>query len=181
MDTGTIKAMLEKADPSRNTSVHERQNALRMAEREMDKAGLSYASLGFSHEDAERIANQFSVISGAGVKEERASLGLFKEWSRPETGIQKHAPSAGPKLAVQNKPVRKVEQPYESYVDRCEREEWARVNARHNDWEQWRKDEDVKESKIKASADRALVFLVPLLLIVIGLMLYFTVIKPLAM
>src|SRR3990167_470746 len=64
MDTSKIIAILNKADPLHNSNYQERQVALSMAHKAMDRQGLSYASLGYSQVDAERIENQFSVTSG---------------------------------------------------------------------------------------------------------------------
>ena len=63
MNINTIKAILNKADPLNNPNYQERQVALNMAHKAMGR-DISYASLGYSLADAERIENQFAVTSG---------------------------------------------------------------------------------------------------------------------
>lgn len=64
MNRDTIIAALNKADPERNSNYQDRHVALEFAHRAMDAQGLSYSSLGYSQEDAERIENQFSATIG---------------------------------------------------------------------------------------------------------------------
>lgn len=180
MDSETIKAILNKADPNKNSSVHERQNALRMAEREMDKSGLSFASLGFSQEDAERIANQFSVAVGGGQREERASLNLFSRKPKPQNyDIQKQEPKTV--YVPSSKPAKRKEEPYVSYVDQCEQAEWARVDKEYKDWAAWRAGEDAKNAEAIAATAKVIPYLWFFVLLICGLILYFGVIKPLTM
>jgi hypothetical protein len=61
MNINTIRAILGKADPLYNQNYQERLVALDMARKAMIKMGFSYATLGYSQSDAERIENQFSV------------------------------------------------------------------------------------------------------------------------
>jgi hypothetical protein len=82
MDTKTLVAALNKADPERNSSYQDRQVALKFAHRAMDESGLSYASLGFSQEDAERIENQFSVATGH-EREGSSRTGYKHQWWNP--------------------------------------------------------------------------------------------------
>jgi hypothetical protein len=64
MNTEKLTAILNKADPAHNSNYQERQVALNIAHKMMDQMGISYAFLGYSQADAERIENQFSVTSG---------------------------------------------------------------------------------------------------------------------
>jgi hypothetical protein len=61
MNIDKLIAVLNMADPLQNSNWQERRVALDMAHKFMDSYGHSYASLGFSYSDAERIENQFSV------------------------------------------------------------------------------------------------------------------------
>jgi hypothetical protein len=64
MNTEKLTAILNKADPALNSNYQERQVALNMAHKMMGQMGISYAFLGYSQADVERIENQFSVTSG---------------------------------------------------------------------------------------------------------------------
>lgn len=127
MNIDTIKSMLRIADPANNAPAHERRSALTMAQREMDKQGWSYASLGFSQEDAERIANQFAVAFGKpqakNNKKENHPISLFRSrrTNKPSSNTQ-----AG------RVPFRKPNQdpPGESYFDQLERED----NEKFDQW-----------------------------------------------
>lgn len=123
MDIETVKAMLKKADPKDNPSTHERRTALSMAQREMDKNGWSYSSLGFNQQDAERIANQFSVgfFSGAQKTETREPLVIFQR------RVRKHQT---PTSAVRPEPLRSSpSEPYVSYADQCEKRDQDNFDA----------------------------------------------------
>jgi len=171
---------LNKADPNKNSSVHERQNALRMAEREMDKNGWSFASLGYSQEDAERIATQFSVSAADGQREQRASIGLFgKRQSTSNHAIQQRETKTV--YSPSPKPAKRKEEPYESYADQCDRAERARVDQQYKDWSAWRSQEDAKNAEIEAAANKVIPYIVFFALLTIGLILYFGVIAPLSM
>jgi len=61
MNINTIRAILGKADPLYNPNYQERLVALDMARKVMSKMRFSYAALGYSQSDAERIENQLSV------------------------------------------------------------------------------------------------------------------------
>jgi hypothetical protein len=82
MEIKTVIAALNKADPERNSNYQDRQVALNMAHKAMDSQGLSYASLGFSQEDAERIENQFSVATGH-EREGSSRTGYKHQWWNP--------------------------------------------------------------------------------------------------
>lgn len=182
MDIETVKSILQKADPNRNSSVHERQNALRMAEREMDKNGWSFASLGFSHEDAERIANQFSVTTGKNQNKEHSSFGLgfFRgSQSAVSTGIQRREPKTI--YVPKSKPVIRKEEPYESYTERCEREDRVKWDLKYDEMNKYQKQQERERAEMAIETDKVTRVLVIITLIVIGLVIYFAVIKPLAM
>ena len=61
MNIKTLIDILHLADPANNAPLGERMNALKQAHKIMDRERISYASIGFSPEDAARIENQFSV------------------------------------------------------------------------------------------------------------------------
>lgn len=157
-DSDKLAAILKMADPSSNSSYQERKVALNKAHEIMDRTGMSYASVGMSQADAERIEIQFSVAVGGNQRKEKASLGLnlFKQnTQKSNTGIQKREPetifvpwSTTPKKTV------KKEEPTESYVERCEREERARWDKQYDDMVAYQKEEAVKQKNEKALADK---------------------------
>ena len=61
MNVDTLISILHLADPANNAPWGERMNALKQARRIMDHERISYASIGFSPEEAARIENQFAV------------------------------------------------------------------------------------------------------------------------
>lgn len=163
MDTKTIKAMLRTADPKNGATPYERNNALRMAERAMDKLGITYAGLGFSMEDAQRISNQFSVESVRPVS--RSS-------KAGATGIQKRT---FPTIYIPSwKPAKKHE-PVESFEER----EFARLQKIEDErwvtWSTWRRDEDQKMAEQNASNKKVmpyLIFVLVLIYAIIALIIY---------
>ena len=61
MNVDTLISILHLADPANNAPWGERMNALKQARRIMDHERISYASIGFSPEEAARIENQLAV------------------------------------------------------------------------------------------------------------------------
>ena len=61
MNIKTLIDILHLADPANNAPWGERMNALKQAHKIMDHERISYASIGFSPEEAARIENQFAV------------------------------------------------------------------------------------------------------------------------
>lgn len=171
MDADKVKAMLNKADPNNNPSVHERQNALRMAEREMDKSGLSFASLGFSQEDAERISNQFSVAAPGASKyqrEERGSFSIFRPRTNEiERSTQRQSRSASPS---QKRVV--PQESGESFEDQCLRKEREESDSRYAAWQKWRAEEDVREAKSERDGKKAFFIILGIVVFVLGLVLF---------
>jgi hypothetical protein len=82
MRIDTVIASLHMADPDHNSNYHERYVALEMAHKAMDEQGLSYASLGFSQEEAERIEQQFSASTGH-EQEGSHRTGYKGQWWNP--------------------------------------------------------------------------------------------------
>ena len=65
MNIKTLIDILRLADPANNAPWGERMNALKQAHKIMDRERISYASIGFSPEEAARIENQFAVAEPA--------------------------------------------------------------------------------------------------------------------
>lgn len=171
MDADKVKAMLNKADPNNNPSVHERQNALRMAEREMDKSGLSFASLGFSQEDAERIANQFSVAMPGATSRQREEGGVFSIFKPRANDIERSTQ----RQSRSNQPVQKrsvAEEPRESFEDECLRKEREDSDRQYNAWAQWRAEEDVREAQSQRDGKKAFFIILSVVAGVVGLVLF---------
>jgi len=155
MDPETVKAMLRKADPEKNSSMHERRSALQMAQREMDKHNWSFASLGFSMDDAERIANQFSVTAPRSIapREKVSSLGIFRghrsEAVKPVTRESVYSQPAPKKK--ESKPV----EHQESYTEQCERLDYEERMRKYDAWEARRRE----EKEVEAEAEKIAVIL----------------------
>lgn len=170
VDAETIKAILNKADPNKNSSVHERQNALRMAEREMDKSGLSFASLGFSQEDAERIANQFSVAAPGASNYQREARGSFSIF-RPRANDIERSTQRQSRSTPARKPAA-TEEPGESFEDQCLRREREASDRQYNAWAQWRTEEDVREAQSQQAGKKAFFIILGIVAFVLGIVLF---------
>lgn len=182
-DSDKLAAILKMADPQSNSSYQERKVALNKAHEIMDKTGMSYASVGMSQAEAERIETQFSFAIGGNQRDERKSLSLFnKKPKRENTGVQKREPeTVYVPWSTTSKKTTKKEEPYESYADQCERAEWARIDKQYKDWSAWRSQEDAKNAEIEAAANKVIPYIIFFALLTIGLILYFGVIAPLSM
>jgi hypothetical protein len=85
MDIAKLVSIINMADPARNSNYQERRTALDMAHKAMDSQNLSYASCGFSQEDAERIEQQFSVATGH-ERDGSSRTGYKHQWWNPFRG-----------------------------------------------------------------------------------------------
>jgi len=166
MDIETIKSMLRKADPKSNPSAYERRTALTMAQREMDKNGWSYASLGFSQEDAERIANQFAVGTWGGTKREEP-----KRESRPINIF--HGRKTSNRTSAYAEPIYKAPKPkksekHERYEEQCERRDRANFDKWYEGFVSYQKSEQVKAHEEAQYMNKVMaVVLIALVLIMI--------------
>lgn len=156
MENKKIIAMLRSADPNKNSSTHERKTALQMAQKEMDKQGLSFASLGFSMEDAERISNQFAVISPQAQPKAQA----------PINSILRASKSTILRPRRSDPQSKRAQQPLETYADQCERNEAQADDANYDALKNWRISENIKNAEMSKVALKAEIFVIILAVIV---------------
>lgn len=161
-----LEAILKMADPQTNSSYRERQAALNKAHKLMDDTGMSYASVGMSQADAERIESQFSVAvpskPKAQPKETRVSI-FSRSGDLAVSGHPHYTPRTKTK-----KPV--VETPdYEEENARKQREDFDRGYA---NWKRWRHAEDVKQAQSEAGAKKFIrnVGIAVVLLVIVGVL-----------
>jgi len=168
----TVKAMLRKADPQSNSSMHERKSALQMAEREMDKNGWSFASLGFSMDEAERIANQFSVTAprSTAPREKVSSLGIFR-------GQRSEAIKPARRDTVYSQPAPKKKEPkpvehQETYTEQCERLDYEERTRKYEAWEAHRREEKALEEEASKIAVILQYVFLGIVIVVVGIVAY---------
>ena len=167
-DQKKLQSILKMADPQANSSHQERKVALNKAHEIMDRTGMSYASVGMSQADAERIETQFSVATP------------FKKKTQPkETRVSIF--SRGGEIAVSDhphytsQPARKkpiVQVP--DWEAENERKQWDESNRRYADWEKWRHAEDVKQAKSDADAMKFIrnVAITLILVVIVGVFVF---------
>lgn len=145
-DQKKLESILKMADPQTNSSHQERKVALNKAHEIMDRTGMSYASVGMSQADAERIETQFSVATPSKPKQQKKEtrVSIFSR-------VGDLAVSDPPRYTPQ--PQRKkqaVQVPdWEAEQERKEREDSDR---RYTEWKQWRHTQDIEEAKTEQSA-----------------------------
>ena len=146
----TLKAILKKADPALNSSYHERKVALEKAHKMMDETGMSFASAGFSVEDARRIEDQFSVVAPSKPKAEQRETRVSIFSRSGEIAVSDH-PHYKPQ-PQRKKTIAQVPN-FEEENERRQREEW---DKKYSDWEKWRHAENISQVKSEESARRFL-------------------------
>ena len=145
-DQKKLQSILKMADPQANSSHQERKVALNKAHEIMDRTGMSYASVGMSQADAERIETQFSVETPSKKKTQPKETRVSIFSRSGEIAVSDH-PHYTPQ-PKQKKP--RVELP--DWEAENERKQWDESNRRYADWEKWRHAEDVKQAKSDADA-----------------------------
>lgn len=164
-----IQAMLRTADPKNGGSAEERQNALRMAEKAMDKEGLSYGSLGFSIEDAQRIANQFSVSTMKPNNETSVISHQPVRRSSRNHGYSIFSSTPGIQRAPKNAP---AQEEIESYSARCERLDYESRTAKYEEWEKVRAAEAVEQDEIEKKSTLVVIIIAFILFVAVIVGLY---------
>lgn len=143
-----LSSILRMADPERNPSYRERKVALEKAHQIMDQTGMSYASVGMSQADAERIETQFSVAtpSKPKTKQKETRVSIF---SRAGDLAVSDRPSYTPQPQRKKQDVQVPD--WEAENERKQREDWDR---KYTEWEQWRHTQDIEEAKAEESAKK---------------------------
>lgn len=159
-----LTAILRMADPERNSSYRERKNALNIAHSMMDKAGVSYASLGFSQSEAERIENQFAVTSSTNpIKPEKsAKISIFSQSGDITTQTPYY---------TRQPPRQQVKPITTSWTEENERKQRENFDRGYEAWEDWRKNEDMKNYKIEQAAKKFTK--IAYLMFVLGIIVFF--------
>lgn len=162
-----LAAILRKADPANNPSYQERKVALDMAHKAMDKTGMSYASVGFSPEDAARIENQLSVTTGGSSQRKEKNN---ESWSIFKPSTSNDIERSTHRKTGYSEPKRRpaVREQYESYVDRCEREEREDFDKRYDAWVSWRKQENAKEAEQEAFGLKAGIVVIAIMVLCVS-------------
>ena len=144
-----LAAILKMADPQSNSSYQERKVALNKAHKLMDDTGMSYASVGMSQADAERIETQFCVSVNikpkSPPKEKRVSI-----FSRSGEIAASDHPHYTSQPTPSKKPVVKITD-WEAEYERKQRDE---ADKRYANWQQWRDAEDVRQAQSDIDATR---------------------------
>lgn len=161
-DYDRIQAILRKADPDSNSSWQERKVALEMAHKQMDKTGISYASLGISQSVAERIENQFSVTSSTKPKKHERSAGLSIFSNSGEIAV--HTPRYRQQPTQKPKP--RIDIPdWEAENEKKQQMEWDRG---YDAWAKWRHDEDIKQAQSAESGKREIKIIFGIFILVLA-------------
>lgn len=149
-DSYKLKSILKMADPRSNSSYHERKVALDKAHKIMDDTGMSYASVGMSQADAERIETQFSVAtpSKPKTKQNETRVSIF---SRVRDLAVSDRPSHTPQPQRKKQDVQVPD--WEAENERKQREDWDR---KYTEWKKWRHTQDIEEAKAEESARKFL-------------------------
>lgn len=159
-----LKSILKMADPQANSSYQERKVALDKAHKIMDDTGMSYASVGMSQSDAERIETQFSVSASTTPKKERqrSPLSIFQRSDAVQSYIpprtRQPAPSQ-PKKVIPSGP---------SWEEENERKQREDFDRRYKSWEEWRTAEDAiiaENERLGAKALKVFVAVVAFLIL----------------
>lgn len=167
MEISKIQAMLRTADPQNGAGTEERENALRMAQREMKKQGISYASLGFDYEEAVRIENQFS-ISNAKSNGDIAKSTKNHRASKPSSSNR----NIGTRSSISSKQEKEVQPQGESYIEYCERMDHEDFLKWHEASEAARREEKEIEEKYNKIAGIVLILVLGAGFVFIGFVLY---------
>lgn len=164
-----LQSILKMADPQANSSYQERKVALNKAHEIMDRTGMSYASVGMSQADADRIETQFSVATPSKKKTQPKETRVSIFSRSGEIAVSDH-PHYIPQPAPHKKP--KVELP--DWEAENERKQWDESNKRYADWEKWRHAEDVKQAKSDADAMKFIrnVAITLILVVIVGVFVF---------
>lgn len=159
-----LQSILKMADPQTNSSHQERKVALDKAHKLMDSTGMSYASVGMSQSDAERIESQFSVAVPSKPKPppKETRVSIFSRGGDLAVSDHPHYTSQ----TKTKKPV--VETP--DYEEENARKQRADFYRGYDNWQQWRNAEDVKQAQSEAGAKKFIrnVGIAVVLLIIVG-------------
>ena len=169
MDITKVQSMLRMADPKNGGRTEERENALRMAEREMDKNGWSFASLGFSIDEAERIANQFSIAApGKWRDDAKQSIGIFRGQRKSDKPVRRETVST----QTITSPKKPQSSPQETYVEQCERLDHEENTRKYEAWEANRRVQEAEEAKVQQFVGYAFLAFIGFAIVVFGVFAY---------
>lgn len=148
-DSDKLAAILKMADPSSNSSYQERKVALSKAHEIMNKTGMSYASVGMSQKDAERIETQFSVTTNTQPEkpQKEKRLSIFSRSDEIAVSTPRHRQQ--PTSSRQKSKVTVTDWEAEN-----ERRDRAESDAKYDNWKMWKHAENIKQAENEESAKR---------------------------